>query len=213
MQRRIIPIIILVVLLIAAGVYYGVRVLNSSQDGQLRASGTIESTVVNVSPETSGKVAQVLVQEGQAVKTGDPLLVLDDSVLKAQRAVAASQLDSAKAGVQSAQNALTTAKSQYQITLEAALAQGKKTRLQDWFSDPDLFDQPGWYYTRAEQIQAMQAQVDLAQKALSDAQANLDTISQSLEQAHFLQAEQRLLDARLAYLVASDVNYHAQTSA
>ncbi|HLO28199.1 MAG TPA: efflux RND transporter periplasmic adaptor subunit, partial [Anaerolineales bacterium] len=105
------------------------------------------------------------------------------------------------------------AKSQYQITLEAALAQGKKTRLQDWFSDPDLFDQPGWYYTRAEQIQAMQAQVDLAQKALSAAQANLDTISQSLEQAHFLQAEQRLLDARLAYLVASDVNYHAQTSA
>ncbi|HLO34394.1 MAG TPA: biotin/lipoyl-binding protein, partial [Anaerolineales bacterium] len=154
-KRPPLPAIILVVLLIAAGVYYGVRALNSTEDGQLRASGTIESTVVNVSPETSGKVAQVLVEEGQAVKTGDPLLVLDDSVLKAQRAVAASQLDSAKAGVQSAQNALTTAKSQYQITLEAALAQGKKTRLQDWFSDPDLFDQPGWYYTRAEQIQAM----------------------------------------------------------
>ncbi|HLO34217.1 MAG TPA: biotin/lipoyl-binding protein, partial [Anaerolineales bacterium] len=147
--------IIMIVVFLGAAVYFGFRVLTNRDDGKLHASGTIEAVEVDVSPETSGKVAQVLVEEGQAVKTGDPLLVLDDSVLKAQRAVAASQLDSAKAGVQSAQNALTTAKSQYQITLEAALAQGKKTRLQDWFSDPDLFDQPGWYYTRAEQIQAM----------------------------------------------------------
>ena len=113
----------------------------------------------------------------------------------------------------SAQNALETAKSQYQITLEAALAQGKNTRLQDWFSDPDVFDQPGWYFTRVEQIQAAQKQVEIAQTAVEDAEANLKTITQSLEQADFLNAEKRLLDARLAYLIAQNVNYRAQNSA
>jgi multidrug resistance efflux pump len=48
---------------------------------------------------------------------------------------------------------------------------------------------------------------------LEDARANLASVSQSTEQANFLKAEERLLAARLAYLVAQDVNYHAQNSA
>ena len=154
-----------------------------------------------------------MLQKDRPVKTGDPLLSLDDSLLTAQRAVAVAAVDSAIANVQAAQNALRTAKSQYQIALEAALAQGKNTRLQDWFSDPDLFEQPGWYYTREEQIQAVQAQAEIAQKTVEDAQANLASVSQSLEQADFLKAEQRLLDARLAYLIAQNVNNRAQNSA
>ena len=212
-KRPPIPAIIVVFLLIAISAYFLVTQSLDEKNGALTASGTIETTVVNVSPELAGKVKEVPMEEGQPIKMGDPLLLLDDSLLVSQRAVALAQLDSAKAGVQSAQNALATAQSQYQITLEGALAQGESTRLQDWFADPDLFEQPGWYYTRAEQIQAMQTQADMAQQAVLDAQANLASISQSLEQADFLQAEQRLLDARLAYLVAQDVNYHAQNSA
>jgi multidrug resistance efflux pump len=215
MQHKLppVPIRVLLVLILVVGGYYAVRSLQGNDNGGLTASGTIEATTVNVSPEMAGKVKEVLVDEGQAVKMGDPLLRLDDSLLASQRAVAVAQLDSANAGVQAAQNGLVTAQTQYQITLESALAQGEQTRLQDWFADPDLFEQPGWYYTREEQIQAMQAQADIAQKALDDAQANLASVSQSLEQADFLKAEQRLLDARLAYLVAQDVNYHAQNSA
>ena len=208
-----VPVRILIALLLVIGGYYAFRTLQGNQDGALTASGTIEATTVNVSPEMAGKVTKVLVGDGQSVKAGDPLLALDDSLLISQRAVAAAQVDAANAGVQSAQNALATAQMQYQITLEAALTQGEQTRLQDWFADPDLFEQPGWYYTPEEQIQGMQAQVDLAQSAVEEAQANLTSISQSLEQADFLAAERRLLDARLAYLIAQDVNYHAQNSA
>jgi len=205
--------IVIALVVIGAILYYGVGALTTKDNGQLTASGTIESVTVNVSPEMAGKVKEVLVAEGQAVKTGDPLLSLDDSLLAAQRVVAVAAVDSAIANVQAAQNALRTAESQYQIALEAALAQGKNTRLQDWFSDPDLFEQPGWYYTREEQIQAVQAQVEIAQKTVEDAQANLASVSQSLEQADFLKAEQRLLDARLAYLIAQNVNNRAQNSA
>jgi multidrug resistance efflux pump len=212
-RRPPLPAIILVLLIIAAGIYYGVRSLNRSENGQLRASGTIESVVLNVSPEIAGKVQDVLVEEGQAVKTGDPLLHLDDSLLTAQRAIATSSVDSANAAVQTAQNGLTTAKLQFQITLDAALAQGKSTRLTDWFSDPDLFEQPGWYYTRVEQIQAAQTQADQAQAAVKEAEANLSKVTESLSQANFIDAEKRLLDARLAYQIAQDVNYRAQNSA
>ena len=215
MQHKLppVPVRILLVLILVVGGYYAFRSLQGNSDDTLAASGSIEATTVSVSPEMAGKVKEVLVEEGQPVKAGDPLLSLDDSLLASQRFVAIAQLDSANAGVRSAQNALATAQFQHQIALESALAQGEQTRLQDWFSDPDLFQQPGWYYTREEQIQSTRTQVEMAQKAVEEAQANLASVSQSLEIADFLEAEQRLLDARLAYLIAQDVNYHAQNSA
>jgi len=212
-KRPPVPVIILVLLLIAAGIYYGVRALNGDGNGQLSASGTIESVVVNVSPEMAGKVKEVLVIEGQFVKTGDALLSLDDSLLAAQKAVASSQLDSAIAGVQTAQNALNTATYQYQIALEAALEQDKNTRLQDWFTkDPNRFEQPEWYFTRDEQILAAQAKAEEALQALEDTQANLTKVTQSLDTADFIEAENRILDARYEYLITKDVNDRAQNS-
>lgn len=212
-KRPPIPLIIVLLLVIIVSAYFIVTQALADENGALTASGTIETTVVNISPELAGKVNEVPVEEGQPVKVGDPLLTLDDSMLTSQRAVAVAQLDAANAGVRSAQNALATAQAQYQITWEASLAQGESTRLEDWFADPDLFEQPGWYYTREEQIQAMQSQVEVAQKTVEEAQAHLAEVTQSLEYLDFLKAEQRLLDARLAYLIAQDVNYHAQNSA
>ena len=83
--------ILMIVVFLAAIVYFGFRVISNKDDGKLRASGTIEAVEVNVSSETSGKVKEVLIDEGQAAKTGDPLLNLDDSLLTAQRAVASGQ--------------------------------------------------------------------------------------------------------------------------
>jgi len=208
------PVRILVALIVLSTIgYFVFRSWNPVEAGQLKASGTIESVTVNVSPEMAGKVKEVLVTEGQLAKADDPLLHLDDSLLSAQRTIAASAVDSANAVVQNAQNALTTAQLQFQITRDAALAQGKNTRLTDWFSDPDLFEQPGWYYTQVEQIKAAQTQVDLSQAAVEAAEANLSKMTESLSQAEFINAERRLLDARLAYQIAQDVNFHAQNSA
>jgi HlyD family secretion protein len=208
------PVIAIVVLAVIAALYFGLANLKGSGNGELTASGSIEATIVNVSPELAGKVLEVDVEEGTLVATNDPLLHLDPSLLTAQRAVAAAQVDSAKAGALTAQSALNTANSQYQIVLEAALAQDKKSRIQDWFSkDPNQFNQPDWYFTRGEQIQSVQDETDIAMKALEDAQAKLVNVNQSIEKSDFLKAEKRLLDARLAYLMAKDVNNLAQNSA
>ena len=216
MERKLppLPVRILVVLIVLGTIgYFGYQLFNTSDNGQLNASGTIESVVVNVSPEIAGKVNDVLVAEGQSVREGDLLLTLDDSLLAAQKQVAASQLDSAISGASAAQNALKTATYQYQIALEAALEQDKTTRLQDWFSgDPDQFDQPQWYFTRDEQIRAAQTRVDEALMALEDAQANLTKVTQTLEVADFIESENRLLDARQNYLIDKVVNERAHNS-
>src|SRR5215216_4324780 len=131
-RRPPLPAIILVLVLIAIGIYYGIRTLNSNNNGKLAASGTIESVTVNVSPEMAGKVKDVLVAEGQSIKAGDPLLALDDSLLAAQRTVAQSGVDSARSGLLTAQAAFDMTQAQYDASLIAARAQQGASRLADW---------------------------------------------------------------------------------
>jgi len=203
--------IIVVILLLVAGIYYGIRTLNADGNKQLSASGTIESTVLNVSPEMAGKVKEVFAKEGQPVKTGDPLLSLDDSLLAAQRTVAQKGLDSTHAALLTAQRGYDTAQAQYDAAVTAARAQEGGQRLADWAGRaPSRFDQPLWYFSRTEQLAAAQTQIDTTKAALQQAQANYDAVIQKLDNAQFVAAESRLSSARAGYQIAKAVHDRAQ---
>ncbi|MBI1792778.1 MAG: efflux RND transporter periplasmic adaptor subunit [Chloroflexi bacterium] len=200
------PAIAGIVLLLALVAYFGFQTFAGAGNGRLVASGTIEAVTVNVAPEISGKVTEVLTDEGQTVKTGDPLLRLDSSLLAAQRAVAAAQVDSAKA-------ALASAQSGYDLALQNALNAEQASTAKTWrFSAPDEFNQPAWYFEASAQIQAAQAEVEAAQKGLTDVQANLEKVITDLNNANFVSAEKRLRDARAAFLVAKDVKTAADNA-
>jgi len=212
-KRPPIPAIILVLLIIAFGGYFIATQALNKNNGALTASGTIEGTQVNVSPEIAGRVKEVFIEEGQPIEAGAPLLSLDDSLLTAQRAVAVAALESAKSAVQTTQAALAMAQAQYQVALNSAQSADILTRTQDWRSrDKDLFNQPMWFFTRSEQIRAAQAQVNATKVALDDAQANLAKVQQDVGNADFLNVEKQLLDARVSYLVARDTDDHAENS-
>lgn len=192
-------------------VYYAFRSLTVEAGGELKASGTIESAIVNVSPEMAGKVKEVLAQEGQTVRMGDPLLSLDDSLLAAQRAVAQSGVDSARSAQLTAQSAYGMAQAQYDAALTAARAQQGSQRLADWSSrTPSWFEQPLWYFGQEEQLSAARVEVDAAHEALQQAQADLDQVIRDLDNADFVAAETRLSSARMGYLIAKAVDDHAQ---
>lgn len=198
-----------VMVMLVAG-YYGVRALTNNANGQLRASGTIEAVDVNVSPELAGKVKEVSVDEGQAVKEGDLLFRLDDTLLKQQRDAAAAGLQAAKSAAQTAEAAYASAQAQYQVTLDGARSQARATRTQEWSTlRQDNFNQPNWYFTQDEQIAAAQRVVDQAKANLSKRQDALDQVVHDLDNADFLKAEERLANARIAYLVAKQVNGEA----
>jgi HlyD family secretion protein len=203
--------IVMIVAFLGAALYFGFRVFSNRDDGKLRASGTIEAVEVNVSPETSGKVLEALAEEGQAVKKGDPVLRLDDSLLTAQRQVAQSGVDSAHNALLTAQSAHNLAQAQYNATVSSARAQEGAARLTDWFSrSPGQFSQPLWYFSQDEQITAAQAEVDASQQALQQAQTDLAQMVQELNNSEFVNAETHLADMRVSYLVAKSVRDHAQ---
>jgi HlyD family secretion protein len=210
-KRPPLPAIILIVLVIAAGIYYGARALNSNENESLTASGTIESVVVNVSPQMAGRVKEVLFEEGQPVKKGVALLSLDDSLLAAQREVAQRGVDSAHQALLTAQSAFALSQAQYDATLTTARAQEGSQRLIDWASKtPGQFDQPLWYFSREEQITAAQAEVDSAQEALKQSQANLESVVKDLNNADYVAAETRLSNARMGYLIDKAVYDRSQ---
>jgi len=201
------PVRILVLLIVISTIgYYGFRSLNPKDNGQLNASGTIESVVVNVSPEMAGKVVDVLVEEGQPVTTGDPLLRLDDSLLSAQRAVASAQADSAKAALNTAKSAYDTAQQQYDTTVTNALIAEKATRLSTWKeTKPTEFDQPTWFFSKEERLHAAQDSLESAHTNLKDALEKLDNVQKKSGSAKFLEVEAALVEARVAFQNAKTV--------
>lgn len=63
---------------------------STSKDQNISASGTVEATETNVNAESGGKITEVLVYEGKAVKQGDVLARIDGTVqaLQVQQAEA-----------------------------------------------------------------------------------------------------------------------------
>ncbi len=211
MKNRRIPIIVVVVLGLLVAGYYGVRSMNTGTSSELKASGTIEATTVNVSPELAGKVEGVLVVEGQSVQQGDVLFRLDGTLLQAQRQAAAAGLSVAQTAAQTAQAAYQSAQAQYTAAQTAARLQARSTRLSDWSGKtPSYFDQPKWYFTQDEQIAAAQTEVQASQAGVTTAENHLASVVADLKNAQFVSAEQRLSNARAAYLVALQVQAEGQ---
>jgi len=197
--------IILALVVIGTIVYFVVRSSDGNDTGRLNASGTIESVTVNISPEMAGKVADVLVEEGQAVTEGDPLLSLDGGLLSAQRAVASAQADSAKSALNTATAAYATAQGQYDAAVSTALAAERTSRTSVWNeSKPGDYDLPSWYFAKGERLVAAQAEVDSSLVKLNDSFSQMDEVQNGVGSS-FLELESNLAQARTAYQNAKAV--------
>ncbi|MDI6768980.1 MAG: efflux RND transporter periplasmic adaptor subunit [Anaerolineales bacterium] len=204
-KRPPIPVIIVILLVVIIGGYFIIENMKSD-NGALAASGTIEAVEITLSPEMSGKVAEVLVDEGDSVKAGDVLFRLDGRLLSAQRDVAAAALDTARATASIASAALETARAQYELTLTAIHAESAAARIAGWrAANPGGYTLPGWYFTREEEITAAQNAVETAKSARDAAQTKLKTLSQDPASAGFITAETRLINAKAAFVIAKDV--------
>jgi HlyD family secretion protein len=197
-----VPIIILLVLALLTGGYFGIKALTGEKVSALSASGTIEADQIAISPEISGKVIEVLMSEGNHVKAGDVLFRLDDSLLSAQRDVAASNLAVAQSARQLAEATLAT----------AAVQSGDLRTSEWWLEGPDGYALPGWYFSREENVSAQQQEVENAQTALAGTQAVLDALLVDPANAEFLAVEKRLNNAKASMLVVTDMYNRANTA-
>jgi len=205
-NRPPIPVIVIVVLAVLVGGYFGIRALLNKGSTALTASGTIEAVEVTISPEIGGKVVEVSVEEGTSVKAGDVLFRLDATLLQAQRAVAAASLDLSRAAASTSEAALATARANYALALNAARLESAATRTSDWHTlNPSGYTLPGGYFSQVDAIAAAQAEVEAARTARELALTSLNTMLADPANAGFVSAETRLANARAAAFVAQDV--------
>jgi len=76
MKRRN-TVIIIVVVIIVVTILILVSIRSRINKGVIEANGFVEGDVINVSAKVNARVKEVLVNEGDTVKEGQPLLVLD----------------------------------------------------------------------------------------------------------------------------------------
>lgn len=150
--RRIIPLLIILIVVISGGWYVYTTRQAAADNGALSASGTIEAATVNIAPELGGRVADVLVAEGEAVKAGDVIVRFDAALLEAQRAQAEAALLAAQNVAQAAQSAHAAAEANYALLKAGA---------------------------SADQLNAAEAQVAQAEANLAALKANLATLSKA----------------------------------
>ncbi len=169
------PIIIIVVLLAAAGAAVYFKFFSPAQAASttLAASGTIETTSININPEVSGRVLAVKFQEGDTVHTGDVLVQFDPTLLQAQRKQAAAALAAAQANYRSLQVGATNQQ------MQANLAAAQMQVLAAQQAITDLNDKAALAAAQANQA------VAVAQSALTKADKDLRNAQNPAGQALF----------------------------
>jgi multidrug resistance efflux pump len=216
---RIILAILVVTTVVVVAYWYVTTQNTSTVSSALTGSGTVETTEVAIAPEMSGKVVDVLVNEGDAVKAGNILFKLDDTLLNAQKDQAQANLGAAQAGLDAANTALaaaqagvTTAHTQYDLTLASSRLQAQPSRLAAWSQpEPSEFSQPNWYFSHTEEITAALQEVSAASAALDTAKTNYNSLVSSGTYTNLTSTEARLAQAQTAFLDARDVLNRAQT--
>ncbi|HEX3697951.1 MAG TPA: HlyD family efflux transporter periplasmic adaptor subunit [Polyangia bacterium] len=131
MKRRL---VLLLVVVAAVGIYVGYRVRRAA--APFEWSGTVEAHMIEVGSRVGGRVQEVSVREGDAVKAGQTLVTLEKGDLPAQRTIALGQLEQAQGALEKvASRTLPTARraeiAEAQARLQVEQAQQEKAKLDD----------------------------------------------------------------------------------
>ncbi len=170
---------------------------------RITASGTIAPVqTVNLSPKTSGRIAELLVEQGDRVQAGQAIARMESSELQAQRAQAVANLQEAQQRLAQLQ-AGTRVEEVRQAESEVARARGEIDRVRGQVADAQSLLEFSRSQTRRQQELAGQGAISTnsleeflrkeqnAKQTLNQAQAQL-----SQSQAQYNQTVQQLEQRR-----------------
>ena len=110
-----------VVLLLIIGVFIALRFMHRGlPDGLLQANGRIEGDRVSVAGKFPGRIAELLVREGESVTQGQVLAVLDDTQAQAKVSQARAAVAALAAQLHAAETSLGVLKQDVQLGIEIA---------------------------------------------------------------------------------------------
>ncbi|MCD6356363.1 MAG: efflux RND transporter periplasmic adaptor subunit [Anaerolineaceae bacterium] len=173
-------------------------------DRVLTASGTITAKSVHIAPEIGGRVAEVLVEEGEEVKAGDVLFKIDNEYIQSQYEQASAAVATAEAALATAKVQLQSAELQHQMAVQNSQIQFSDKLADEWRKKtPGNFELPPWYFTRDEEIEAAQVSIEQAAENLKKQKEELTKIlSSAADNDSFVSLEKELAAAQDSYLIA-----------
>ena len=113
--RKLLPLLVVLGVLAAALVIWQSFFAGSgTPDSIVAVSGRIEGDDSAVAPRTGGRILEVRVREGDSVKAGDVIAVLDDAQVRAREDAARAALAAAQSNAKSAQDQIGVLEQQLQ---------------------------------------------------------------------------------------------------
>lgn len=94
--KTVIPVIVIVLILIAATIYFEFFKDKMRDPNLIEGSGSIEATEIQISTNVAGRIIIFPIEEGSTVKRGDLLVELDHNILQAQLEAAQANLENAR---------------------------------------------------------------------------------------------------------------------
>jgi HlyD family secretion protein len=162
-KKVVIPLVILLLLLGAFSLLFYYRSQRATQE--LRFSGTVEVTEVEISPELSAQVIALYHWEGDEVKQGDPLLDLDKSIVESQLRAAKAASQAAEAQTLLARAKMENAERDYNRYLQLYEAKAIAPSVYDAYKTSYTVAK-STYAASLEQFKTAQAQVTTLQVQL-----------------------------------------------
>ncbi len=185
MSRRIILIVILLAGLLGFGAWTVLfRPSGLPPQGFSQGNGRIEADLIDISPKLAGRVAEVRVREGDLVKAGDVLAIMDTAELRAQLARADAAVASAEASIGVAAAQVKEAQARL------ALAQSQQVRAET-LGEREVISR--------ENLDVKRTETQLAEANLAAAEAMRVSKERSVEAELAVRAEiaERIADATL----------------
>jgi HlyD family secretion protein len=154
--------------------------------GIAAGNGRIEAVEIDVAPRTSGRVIEVLVDEGDYVHAGQVLARMDTAVLIAQRSEAEAQLRRAELGIETARSRVRQRDAEKRAT-DATVAQRQAERsaankrvirsrelaAKNSISEQELDDHQAQFEASRAAVAAAEAQVAAAEAAHASAKSQV----------------------------------------
>ncbi|MGE5553499.1 MAG: HlyD family secretion protein [Betaproteobacteria bacterium] len=196
-RKIVLPLALAAVGGLIVAVWIGARA--GRDDGVLTTSGTIEATDVPVAAEVAGKVAEVLVEEGQRVRPGAALVKLDTAALELQVEQAEAALKVAEAKLAEARVGPRAAQVRQAEELARQATAALEGARKNYETVKRLYEQG---VAPKVQLDAATTQLDTAVAQARAAQAQADLVRQGATAEQLRQLEAAVAQASAAARLA-----------
>ena len=188
----------LAVLLIAAGGFgYWKSRLDSLPEGISMANGRLEATEVQIAAKTPGRLAEVLVDEGDRVTQGQLLARMDTRTLEASRAQAEAEVLRARQTLAANEANVQLRQSEKRLASQE-LARFRQLSQRGFASGQQLDQQQARFDTSNAAVVAAQAQVAAAKAAIGSSEAQVAQLTSEIDDSSLRAPINGVIQLRLA---------------